>query len=160
MEFEKRLEKAIERGQRTQRIRQDAEAEQQLGEEELRRLHAQCRSQVVEHIEACLSKLAAHFPGFRYESIVGDPGWGASISRDDLILQAGKRSTFFSRLQIIVRPFSSSRVLELMAKGTIRNKEVYNRNNYRQLTEVDPTSFTELVDLWVLEYAELFAAAR
>jgi hypothetical protein len=48
-------------------------------------------------------------------------------------------------------------VLELAAKGTIRNKEVYNRTQYQRLTEVDVTSFVELVDLWVLEFAELYA---
>lgn len=45
-----------------------------------------------------------------------------------------------------------------MAKGTIRNKEVYNRNQYQLLTHVDIASFRDLIDRWILEYAELFAA--
>ena len=57
-----------------------------------------------------------------------------------------------------VRQFAPSHVLELVAKGTIRNKEIYNRNQYQMLTHVDIASFRELIDRWVLEYAELFAA--
>jgi hypothetical protein len=47
--------------------------------------------------------------------------------------------------------------LELSAKGTIRNKEVYNRTHYQRLTEADPKTFVEMIDLWILEYAELYA---
>jgi hypothetical protein len=50
-------------------------------------------------------------------------------------------------------------VLELAAKGTVRNKEVLSRNQYQRLADVDPESFRELVELWVLDYAELYSAA-
>ena len=63
----------------------------------------------------------------------------------------------FSRLELVVRPFTGSHVLEVSAKGTIRNKEVYNRTQYQRLTEVDPETFANMIDLWVLEYAELYA---
>jgi hypothetical protein len=92
------------------------------------------------------------------ESVVGERGWGAALSRDDLVVQGGKRTNYYSRLEMAVRPFSNLHVLELAAKGTIRNKEIYNRSHYQLLADVDVTSFTELIDLWVLEYAELFAA--
>ena len=60
-----------------------------------------------------------------------------------------------------VRPYSPSlHVLELAAKGTIRNKEVYNRVHYQLLTEVHMEQFAEMIDLWVLEFAELYAARR
>ena len=49
-------------------------------------------------------------------------------------------------------------MLDLAAKATIRNKELFNRSHYQRLTEVDVTSFAELIDIWVLEYAELYAA--
>jgi hypothetical protein len=58
----------------------------------------------------------------------------------------------------VIRPFSSAHVLELAAKGTIRNKEVFNRSHYQRLTDADPRTFEELIDLWTLEYAELYAA--
>ncbi len=49
-------------------------------------------------------------------------------------------------------------VLDLAAKGTIRNKEVFNRNYFEKLQDVDLDKFTEMIDVWVVEYAELYAA--
>ena len=159
MDFEKRLERAIERGHRVSNAQARAEAEKALSEEELKRLHSQYRLQLSEHIERCLSTLPSHFPGFQLETVVTDRGWGAAVSRDDLSPGGGgRRSNYFSRLELLVRPYSSYHVLELAAKGTVRNKEIYNRSQYQLLTQADLESFTELVDLWVLEYAELYAA--
>jgi hypothetical protein len=59
-----------------------------------------------------------------------------------------------------IRPFSSYHVVDLSAKATIRNKEVFNRNHFEKVEEADPTTFVELIDVWVLEYAELYAAGR
>jgi len=155
MEFERRLQRAIERGQRKGDAQTQASAKQAESEEELKRLHSQYRLELSEHIERCLRQLPDHFPGFRYETVVGDRGWGAAVSRDD----AGRgRSNYFSRLEMTVRPFSSYHVLELSAKGTIRNKEIYNRTHYQRLTEADPQNFLDIIDLWILEYAELYAA--
>jgi hypothetical protein len=158
MDFQQRLEKAIQRGQRAQDAAAQARAEQAMGEEELKRLHSQYRLELSEHIEQCMRQLPQHFPGFRFETLVGTSGWGAAISRDNLVLSAGKRENLFSRLELVVRPFAASHVLELAAKGTIRNKETYNRNQYQMLSDVDMASFRELVDRWILEYAELYAA--
>ena len=58
-----------------------------------------------------------------------------------------------------VRPFSSSHVLELVAKGTVRNKEVFNRTHFQMIDDADVESFVELIDVWVLEFAELYAAS-
>jgi hypothetical protein len=49
-------------------------------------------------------------------------------------------------------------VLDLAAKGTIRNREVFNRNYFEELATADEAKFNELIDAWVLEYAELYAA--
>lgn len=162
MEFHKRLEKAIERGQQMGNARARAEAEAALNEREYARLHSQYRLELSEQIERCLRHLTDHFPGFRFETIVDERGWGAVISRDDLGLRAGRRtrSSHFSRLEMVVRRYSEYRVLELAAKATIRNREIFKRNHYQALADVDLTSFTELIDLWVLEYAEAFAARR
>ena len=159
MNFHERLEKAVERGKRAGNERARAQAEAAMSEEELKRLHSQYRLELSEHIEKCLHEVAYQFPGFRFETVVGDRGWGAAISRDDLSLDGGKRLTFYSRLEMTVRPFSHLHVLELTAKGTIRNKEAYNRSHYHSLTKADGKSFNELIDLWVLEYAELYAAS-
>lgn len=159
MDFEKRLERAIERGQRRGDERQAASEQAAVSEEEMRRLHSQARLAVSEHIEQCLRSLQQHFPGFRYETIVGERGWGAVVRRDDLIIEPGKgRAEYFSRLEMAVRPFSSAHILELTAKGAIRNKEVYQRSHYQRLSQVDVESFIHMIDLWVLEYAELYAA--
>jgi hypothetical protein len=156
-DFQKRLEKAVERGRRVSQARAQAEAEQALSEEELRRLHSQHRLELSEHIETCLQQLAYQFPGFRFETVLGDRGWGAAISRDDLRLESGKRKNFYSRLEMTIRPFSPSRVVELAAKGTVRNKEIYNRSQYQALGKTDTKTFHELIDQWALEYAELYA---
>ena len=158
MDFQQRLEKAIQRGQRAQDALAQEQAELAIGEEELKRLHSQYRLELSEHIEQAMRQLPQHFPGFRYETIVGQAGWGAAISRDNLSLSGGKRENFFSRLEVVVRPFSAAHVLELAAKGTIRNREIFNRSQYQLLSHVDTASFREIADRWMLEYAELYAA--
>ncbi len=159
MEFDKRLEKAIERGHRTGSARSRGEVEKAVTEKELARLHSQYRLALSERIEACLRQLADHFPGFRFETIVGDRGWGAAISRDDIRVRPGRPGTnYFSRLEMVIRPASKYHMLDLAVKATIRNKEPFNRSHFQRLTEVDLTSFEEMLDLWVLEYAELYAA--
>jgi hypothetical protein len=157
--FDERLQRAIERGSRAAQQRRGQEAAQALTEEQCKRLHSQHRLHLSDYIEKCLRRLPQHLPGFQYENVVSDRGWGAAISRDDADVLGGRpRSNVFSRLEMVVRPYSSGHILELAARGTIRNKEVYNRTQYQPLGEVDLEQFDNLVDLWVLEYAELYAA--
>jgi hypothetical protein len=158
MEFEKRLEKAIERGRRVGNARNQAERDRALTEQELQRLYSQYRLDLSEQIERGLHQLADRFPGFQFETIVGERGWGAAIRRDDLRFEEGHRSSLFSRLEMLIRPFSEYRVLELAGKATAHNREVFNRSHYQPLPEVDPNTFSELIDNWLLEYAELYAA--
>ena len=158
MDFQNRLNKAIERGERTSSARSRAAAKKAIDEQELARLHSEYRLGLSERIEACLRQLADRFPGFRIETIFGDKGWGAAVSRDDIQVRRGRRTNYFSRLEMAIRPPSEYHVLDLAAKATIRNKELFNRSHYQRLTEVDLTCFHEMIDLWVLEYAELYAA--
>jgi len=159
MDFHQRLEKAIERGHKAGDARARAEVEKALSEKELARLHSQYRLELSERIEACLRQLSEHFPGFRFETIIGEAGWGAAVSRDDIRLKGGSRTNFFSRLEMVIRPINSYHVIDLAAKATIRNKELFNRSHFQRLTEgVDTASFTEMIDLWTLEYAEVYAA--
>ena len=158
-EFDQRLKRAIERGTRRSEAKAQAAQAKAMSEEELKSLHTKHRLSLSEHIEHCVRTLPQHFPGFRHETIYGERGWGAACSRDDVGRgQAGKRANYFSRLEMTIRPFSASRVLELVAKGTIRNKEVFNRSHFEKLDDADPETFRELIDVWVLEYAELYAA--
>jgi hypothetical protein len=66
----------------------------------------------------------------------------------------------FSQYVVLVSPFSKYHVLDLVAKGTIGNKESFHRNHYQILKEADLDSFQELVELWTLDYAEQYAAKR
>jgi hypothetical protein len=157
MNFEERLERAIGRGQQIRESRTRSHAQRQMSDEEFRALHSKYRLDFSEHIESCLRKLADYFPGFRYETLVGEEGWGAKISRDDVRGRAAL-SNLYSRLEMVIRPYSATRIVELAGKATIHNKEAFNRTHFQFLTEVDPESFTDTVDLWAVEYAELYAA--
>ena len=161
MDFEERLQKAKQRGQhRAGKKAQEARAKA-LSEEELKSLHTKYRLELSEYIERCLDRLPNHFPGFRFETIYGERGWGAACSRDDFnIGSRGKRDNHFSRLEMTIRPYSSYHVVELTAKGTILNKEVFNRSHYELLPDVDADQFIEMIDLWVLEYVELYSAVE
>lgn len=159
MSFEDRLHKAVERGKRRSEARKREAASRALSEEELKRLHSNYRLQLSEHIEECVRQLPNFFPGFRLETLYGERGWGAACSRDDLRVAGGRRQeNDYSRLEMTVRPYSAMHILDLAAKGTIRNKEVFNRNFFEKLADVDLDKFVELIDVWVLEYAELYAA--
>jgi hypothetical protein len=160
MDFRERLSKAIERGRRTGDARAAAAARREMSEKELTRLHSQYRLELSDHIEQCVRSLADQFPGFRVETLFGEKGWGAAASRDDLKLRRGDRDSLFSRLEMLIRPPGEYPVLELIAKATIQNREMFNRSHYERLDEVDPASFRDRVDLWTLEYAELYAARQ
>ena len=103
MNFEDRLKAAVVRGQkRSDSVAREAAA-RALTEEDFRRLHGQLRLALSEQIESCLHRLPNYFPGFRYETIFGERGWGGACWREDLRLERGVRSNEYSRLEITVR---------------------------------------------------------
>jgi hypothetical protein len=103
--------------------------------------------------------LLHHFPGFQFETIYGERGWGAACKRDDVrIFGPGRRTNLYSRLELTVRPYSSLHVLELSAKGTVHNRELLTRQHYQPLDDLNPTAFLDLIDAWILEYAEIYSA--
>lgn len=160
-DFDERLQRAIQRGSKTAEARHAAARQEALNEEQLRRLYSQYRLEVSEHIEASLARLPSYLLGFQYENVTSDRGWGGAVARDDFDFAGGRRGSTFSRLEIVVRPFSAAaKVLEVSARGTIRNREVFNRSHYQLLADTVVERFEELVDAWVLEYAELYAARR
>ena len=160
MEFQERLQRAVERGHQARDTRSREAAAKALSEEESRSLHSQYRLELSERIGECVEQLVDQFPGFQFESVVSEDGWGAVVSRDDIALgDSGKATNLYSRMQILIRPFSEGRIVEMVAKATIRNREVFNRSRYQMLGQVDLESFSENIDLWVLEYAELYSAA-
>lgn len=159
MDFEKRLERAIVRGEQTRENRAKTDAEKALTDDQFRALHSKFRLDTSEYIEKNVQSLADHFPGFRFQSVVDEDGWGGKISRDDLNLARGRGpNSQYSRLEILVKPYSPLHVIELTVKASIRNKEVFNRMRYQMLTQFDQQIFNDLIDQWVLEYAEQYAA--
>jgi hypothetical protein len=159
MEFRERLQKATERGKQARTAELRAAAAQAMSEEECRRRHSEYRLALSDHIERCLRELADNFPGFRLETLMDEWGWGAAANRDDVGIEDGRRVNLFSRLQVAVGPYNKYHVLDILAKGTVRNKETFSRNHYQRLAEVDLERFRELIEQWVLDYAEMYAAA-
>lgn len=161
MDFNQRLERAIERGQRQRDAESRERALRAMTEEECKNIHSKARLELSEHVEACLRKLSDYFPGFDYETLMSADGWGARIRRDDLAPGSpGAKGLvhYYSHVEMLIRPYSSARIVELVARGAIRNKEVLSRSHFQQLTQVDVESFREVIDQWVLEYAERFSA--
>ncbi len=160
MDFQKRLQRAIERGQRSKDAEARRAAAEALNEEEYKRLHSNSRLELTEHIEWALKQLADQFPGFQYENVVGDRGWGGAVVRDDVSLGRDRgRASLYSRLEIVIRPYSTYHVLDVAAKGTVRNKEVFSRTQYQLLDDADLDTFRETIDHWVLQYAEQYSAS-
>ena len=159
MDFKDRLQRATERGHQAKDAAAREKAAQALSEEECRRLHSGYRLQLTEHIESCLHQLADNFPGFNFETVVDEQGWGAAVRRDDLAIKSGRRDNLFSRLSMTVSPYNDYHVIELKAKGAIRNKENFTRNHYQLLKDADLDSFNQLIEQWTLDYAEQFAAS-
>jgi hypothetical protein len=156
--FDDKLKAAIDRGVRKGKKKLDDEAQKQANEEEMRRLHTKYRLSVSEYIEGVVKKLADYFPGFRFETVFGDSGWGAACWRDELVVEAGRRSNRYSRFEMAIRSVNQYFVLDLQARGTIANRELLTRSFYAPLDEVDEEHFNHLVDTWALAFAELYSS--
>jgi len=158
--FEDRLKQAAARGANKQN-QNLTDAERKKAEaEEFKSLHSKYRLVLSERIEIVVKKVVDLFPGFRYQTVFGDAGWGGACMRDDLVLQRGVRENRYSRFEMAVRPVNEYFVLDLQAKGTIANRELLTRNFYQPLAEVDLDKFKELVEQWALVFAELYTANR
>ncbi len=159
MDFRERLQRAAHRGEQSRTEKARAEAAKALSEEECRRLHSNYRAVLNDHIESCLKQLAENFPGFNFEAVVSDKGWGAAVRRDDFGMSGGRRDNLFSRLEVLVSPHNQYHVLEILAKGAVRNKENFSRNHFQLLKDADLDAFRNLVEQWTLDYAEQYAAS-
>jgi hypothetical protein len=157
-DFNSRLESAIERGKRRAQLKADETRRKELSEEELKRMHSSYRLSLSDQIEAAIAKVADHFPGFRQETLFGEVGWGAACYRDDLLIEAGRRRNQYSRMEMVIRPYSDLKVLELRGKATVQNRELFNRNHYVLIQEVDLDEFSQMIDAWAIDFAEMYAA--
>jgi hypothetical protein len=159
MDFDSELEKAIERGQQRSAVRNASARREALTAEEIRNTHNQFRLHLSDHIEECLKRLANHFPGFDYEMLYGPRGWGGAVSRNDLQMGPnGKAGSFFSRIELTVRPQNEFNVVNIAGKGTIRDKEMFTWNHFEDVLECDEADFKKRIDGWILQYAEQFAS--
>ncbi len=157
-EFQSRLESAIARGKKRAELKANQQRQKEMSEEELKRLHTSYRLSLSERIESAVHGVADHFPGFRMESLFGEMGWGTACYRDDLRIEAGRRHNQYSRLEMMIPPYSDLKVLELKGKGTVMNRELFHRSHYLPIAEVDPEEFQQLIDTWAIQYAEMYAA--
>ncbi len=157
-DFSKRLESAIERGKQVADDRAEKAQQQEQSEEQLRDLHTRSRLALCESIETTINQLADHLPGFRAESVYDDDGWGSACYRENLHIEDGKRSTRFSRFELIVRPVTELLVLDIKGKATVNNREAFNRTHFAKLAELDLKDFEECVEAWSLQFAEAYAA--
>ena len=157
-DFESRLESAISRGRQRATHQASEERKKELTEEEKRRLHTTHRLSLSERIERAIQRVSDHFPGFLQESMYGEVGWGAACFRDDLRIEQGRRTNQYSRLEMVIRPHSDSNVLDLKGKGTVLNRELFNRNFFAPISDVNVSEFENLIDSWAIEYAEVYAA--
>ncbi|MEM6978420.1 MAG: hypothetical protein AAF539_02050 [Planctomycetota bacterium] len=157
-DFESRLESAIRRGRRRSEHEASREAKAKMTEEEMRRMHTSYRLSLSDQIENAVARVADHFPGFRTESIFGEDGWGSACYRDDLRMSGGRRENLYSRLELVIRPYSDLRVLDLKGKGTVMNREIFNRAHFTKVADVDVDEYQDLIDAWAIEYAELYSA--
>lgn len=159
MDFEEQLKNAISRGQEHGTQRKQSEEQQQLSAEYLKNRHAEYRLALSEYVESCVKRLTEHFPGFEFETIYGARGWGGAVYREDITRgKNGKSGSFYSRLEIAVRPINEFNVLNISGKGTIHDKEYFNWNFFKDVQGVTLEDFKEKVDAWVLVYAEKFAS--
>ncbi len=156
--FQERLNQAIKRGHGSRSVKGREECEQRASEKELKNRHSELRLLLSEHIESCLKQLSDHFPGFEYSTVVNEDGWGARISRDDVSMRQGSSRNLYSRFEMLIRPWTSTNILELVTKGTIRNRESLNRANFRMLAEATDDGFREVIDGLTVEFAEQYAA--
>jgi hypothetical protein len=159
-EFEERLKKAIARGASRAESLQSEEQRKRQEAEEYKRLHTKYRLDLTERIESVVKKMIDMFPGFRYQSVFGESGWGSACTRDDLVIERGVRSNKYSRFEMVVRPINEFYVLDLQVKGTIADRELLTRAFYQPLGQVDIERFYKSVDDWAIAYAELYATKR
>ena len=159
-DFDERLKKAVARGASRAESLQSEEQRKRKEADEFRSLHAKYRLELTDQIEGVVKKLIDLFPGFRYQSVFGDTGWGSACMRDDLVIERGVRSNKYSRFEMVIRPVNEFFILDLQAKGTIADKELLTRALYQPLGQVDMDRFRKAIDDWAVAYAELYATKR
>jgi hypothetical protein len=114
-----------------------------------------------DHIQSCLEELCDEWPGFEMSPVTGEKGRGFAIARDDRRRKpAGQAERLYSRLEITVRSHTQGHFLEVLAKGTIRNKEVVRRSEDDRIETLDLGLMKKFIERVVVQYARTFAEGR
>ena len=159
MNFEDQLEKAIQRGQQRNLKREQDRKQRSLDAVDIKQRHSEFRLRLSDHIESTLKQLAERFPGFDYEIIYGTKGWGGAIHRTDLTRGPdGRAGSFFSRLELSVRPLNDYHVVNIAGKGTIADKELFSWNHFEDIAEAKIETFEQKLSDWMIQFAEQFAS--
>ena len=159
MSFRERLQRATERGKQARAAQLNEAAAKALSEEECRRLHSQYRLALTEHIEKCLREMADNFPGFRMETVVDESGWGAAVSRDDFRMEGGRARHVLQPPAARGQPVQHVPRARHRREGHGAEQGSAEPQSLQRLADVDLQSFRELMEQWVLDYAELYSAA-
>lgn len=159
MDFESELEKAIQRGQERTAAKNSLKKQAEVSKEDVRNRHNEFRLNLSDYVENGLRKLAIHIPGFDYDIIYGAKGWGGALSRNDIDRGPdGRAGSFFSRIEITVKPQNEFNVVNIVGKGTIRDKELFAWNHFESILEAKQDDFEKMIDNWILQFAEQFSA--
>ena len=78
MEFEDKLQRAIQRGQERTSARANAQKKVEASKEDIRNRHNEFRLNLSDHIEACLKKVGTAFSGLRLRNDLRHKGLGGS----------------------------------------------------------------------------------
>jgi len=159
VDFDKQLEQAIERGQQRNTKREQDRRKEASSADGLKGQHNAFRLHLSDHIEKGLKRLAERFPGFEYDIIYGSKGWGGSINRTDLTRGPdGKAGSFFSRLELTVRPLNDYNVVNIAGKGTLADRELFSWNHFEDIDKAEMEAFEQKLNSWMIQYAEQFAS--
>jgi hypothetical protein len=156
--FRDRLRKAIQAGADAQQQRAADQRLAQQQEQKLRALYDRYERGLRDHIEACLNELVDQWPGFDLTSVVSDKGWGHAVSRDDRV--HGRQDRLYNRLELTVRSYADYQFIEVLAKGTIRNREVIRRSDDDRMETADLALLKKFIERIVVEFARRYAEGR
>ena len=126
-----------------------------MTKKELQRLHSQARLELASTSSAACGSWPTAFPAFASRRSWIRAAGARRISRDDLRLRRGTAATScFSRLEMLITPITPRRCWNWPPKA----RSATARSSAARNISVSPSPhmpvFANLIDLWVLEYAE------
>ena len=157
MNFDKRIQRAIHRGQQGSVIKSGAPTAKPSSARQHEKIHTEVRDELIEHLDYCLASVAKHFPEFRVQTIVSENGWGTRMAADHAAAKSKKKTpSAKSFFEILVPPLQDRPVIELKSRATILDQEVFLRTHYQPLDAIDFTSLARVIEKWCLDFVESY----